>query len=66
MQFKIIAAPGDQRDDFEALESQLNEWSASANPQVISVHTQVTAMNDPKNIGRYVMTVLVTYDPPDK
>ena len=63
MQFKILAAPGDHRDDFESLEKQLNEWSRSADPQIISLQTQVTAMTDPKNIGRYLMTVLVAYRP---
>lgn len=63
MQFKILAAPGDHRDDFESLEKQLNEWSRSTDPQIISLQTQVTAMTDAKNIGRYLMTVLVAYRP---
>ena len=63
MQFKIIAAPGDHRDDFEAAEKQLNEWSASANPRIVSVHVQVTTMIDTKNAGRYLMTIVVAYNP---
>ena len=63
VQFKILAAPGDHRDDFESLQKQLNEWSASANPQIVSVQVQVTGMTDAKNVGRYLMTVLVAYHP---
>ena len=63
VQFKILAAPGDHRDDFESLEKQLNKWSVSTDPQIVSVQAKVTAMTDTKNVGRYLMTVLVAYRP---
>ncbi len=59
--FKIFCVPGDHRDDFESLESQLNEWSESAHPEILQVQMNVTPMTDPKNIGRYLMSALVSY-----
>ena len=63
MRFKVFCAPGDHRDDFEVVESQLNAWSAEENPEVIDVRASVTPMADPQNKGRYLLTVLVTYRP---
>ncbi|MBU0640901.1 MAG: hypothetical protein KKB50_18710 [Planctomycetes bacterium] len=64
MRFKIFCAPGDHRDDFEAIQTQLNEWAAAEDPDIVDVCVQVTAMTDTKNIGRYLMSVLVTYRGP--
>ncbi len=59
--FKIFCVPGDHRDDFESLERQLNEWSESASPEILHIQTNVTAMTDIKNSGRYLMSALVAY-----
>ncbi|MHC4092694.1 MAG: hypothetical protein ACYSVY_20875 [Planctomycetota bacterium] len=61
MRFKIFCVPGDHRDDFEVLENQLNEWAAEAKPKIVNLDSTVTAMTDPKNLGRYIMSVLVAY-----
>lgn len=62
MKFKIYCTPGDHRDDFKILEGQLNEWAATAKPEIVDLHMDVTAMSDPKNVGRYLMSVLVSYE----
>jgi hypothetical protein len=64
MKFKIFSAPGDHRDDFESLENQMNEWSQSEVPHVVHWNMSVTAMTDPKNLGRYLMTAMVAYQQP--
>lgn len=61
MQFRIFSAPGDHRDDFENVNRQLNEWSAAEKPQIAVLRMTVTAMTDERNVGRYLMTVLVGY-----
>ncbi len=61
MKFKVFCAPGDHRDDFEAVENQLNTWSAEHNPDVVHVRSSVTPMTDQTNKGRYLLTVLVAY-----
>ncbi len=63
MKFKIFSAPGDHRDDFDMLEKQLNEWVSGQQPEIVDLHMNVTAMTDSKNTGRYLMTVLVAYEP---
>ena len=63
MRFKIFCAPGDHRDDFAAVEEQMNAWSAEQNPDIVDVRSSVTQMSDPQNKGRYILTVLVTYRP---
>ncbi len=62
MRFKVFCAPGDHRDDFEVLENQLNEWAAQAKPKIVSVNSSVTAMTEAKNVGRYIMSVVVAYE----
>jgi len=62
MRFKIFCVPGDHRDDFEMLEGQLNDWVANQQPKILSLHSNVTPMTDAKNMGRYLMTVLVGYE----
>ncbi|MCP4248477.1 MAG: hypothetical protein GY778_15625 [bacterium] len=61
MRFKIFCAPGDHRDDFEVLEGQLNEWAEKDQPNLLSCNSSVTPMTDPRNAGRYLMSVLVAY-----
>ncbi len=61
MRFKIFCAPGDHRDDFAAVEDQMNAWSAEEKPDVVDVRSSVTRMTDQQNKGRYILTVLVMY-----
>ena len=63
MQINIFCAPGDHRDDFESVRSQFNEWAAAEKPDVVDVKMDVTAMTDDRNIGRYLLTLLVAYRP---
>ncbi len=63
MRFKIFSGPGDHRDDFAAVEEQMNAWSEAQHPDVVDVRCNVTPINDQQNKGRYMMTVLVTYRP---
>ena len=62
MKFKIFCVPGDHRDDFSILETQLNDWAAAAQPKIAEMQMNVTPMTDPKNVGRYLMSVLVSYE----
>ncbi len=66
MRFKIFCVPGDHRDDFEVLEGQLNEWADQEKPTLLFCNSGVTPMSDPKNVGRYLMSVLVAYQPGGK
>jgi hypothetical protein len=63
MKFKIFCGPGDQRDDFEVIEGQLNDWASRENPEIVDVRSSVNAMTDQANKSRYLLTVLVTYQP---
>lgn len=63
MRIKVFCAPGDHRDDFENVESQFNEWAAAEQPEIVHLKMDVTAMTDDRNIGRYLMSVLVAYQP---
>ena len=61
MRFKIFCVPGDHRDDFGVLENQLNDWAEKTKPKIVTLNSDVTAMSDTKNVGRYIMSVLVAY-----
>ena len=63
MPIKILAAPGDHRNDFDKLEAQTNEWIAQVRPQIISMHTSVTAMPNARDSNAFMMTLLVHYEP---
>ena len=63
MQFKIFSAPGDHRDDFKNITSQMNEWIKAERPKILDIKMDVTAMTDDRNIGRYLMSVLVGFRP---
>ncbi len=63
MPIKIFAAPGDQRNDFEPIEMQANEWMAQSQPQIVSMHTTVNQMPGPaRDSGGFMMTLVVHYN----
>jgi hypothetical protein len=61
MRIKIFSAPGDQRDDFEAVEAQVNEWLTAAAPAVEQMHVNVLPFQDRRDSKQFMMTVLVLY-----
>lgn len=62
MPIKIFAAPGDHRNNFESLEDQVNQWMATKGPKVLSMHSSVTEMKDRKDIGSFMLTMVIHYD----
>ncbi len=65
MPIKIFAAPGDHRNDFEAVEAQTNTWMAETKPQVQSIHPLVNPMPSSRDSNQFMMTVVVHYDATD-
>ena len=62
MPIKIFAAPGDQRNDFETVEIQANEWIASAKPTIQAMQTTVNQAPGAKDSNQFVMTLVLLYD----
>ncbi len=65
MPIKIFAAPGDHRNDFEAVETQTNTWLAETNPRVLSIHPLVNQMPSSRDSNQFMMTMVVHYDKTD-
>ncbi len=63
MKFKIFSAPGDHRDDFVEIERQLNQWASTELADVLHIQMDVHELAETKTTGRYLMTVLVGYQP---
>ncbi len=61
MPIKIFSAPGDHRDDFEAVENQVNEWMEATTPSVVDMHCNVTNRSDLRGTGSFILTVVVHY-----
>ncbi len=66
MPIKIIAAPGDQRDDFENVQEQVNRWIDQARPRIISMNTTVNDMPGKRDHGTFMMSVVILYDEPTR
>lgn len=62
MPIKIFAAPGDHRNDFEAVEIQVNEWIKQNKPDVRDIRCTVNAMPEKRNLGDFLLTVIVLYE----
>ena len=62
MPIKIFAAPGDHRDDFEQIEQQANEWMEESGARVVSMQTTVSLMPTARDVGSFMMTLLVHYE----
>ncbi len=61
MPIKVFAAPGDHRNDFEAVENQVNEWIEQNKPDVRDIRCTVNAMPEKRDLGDYMLTVIVLY-----
>jgi hypothetical protein len=59
---KIFSAPGDHRDDFQSVESQINDWMAAKNPSVINMYCQVTPTTHKRETGGYMLTIVVHFE----
>ena len=62
MPIKVFAAPGDQRNDFEQVEKQANEWMASAKPTIQAIQTTVNQMPSARESNQFMMTLVFLYD----
>lgn len=63
MKIKIIAAPGDNRDDFAQVERQANEWLAGFSGKIVSTQTNVALMPDTKaSMGKFMMALTILYE----
>jgi hypothetical protein len=62
MPIKIFSAPGDHRDDFQNVEKQVNEWSERTQPNIIDLHCCVNQMPEKRDLGGYLLTVVVRYE----
>lgn len=62
MPIKVFAAPGDQRNDFEQVEQQANEWMASAKPTIQAIQTTVNQMPSARESNQFMMTLVLLYD----
>lgn len=62
MPIKVFAAPGDQRNDFEQIEKQANEWMASAKPTIQAMQTTVNQMPSARESNQFMMTLVLLYD----
>lgn len=63
MPIKIFAAPGDHRSNFEAVETQFDEWIEAAQPAaVLETHCMVNAMPEKSTLGEFMLTMVVRYE----
>ena len=62
MPIKIFAAPGDHRNDFEAVEKQVNEWIEENTADVRDIRCTVNAMPEKRGLGDFLLTVIVHYE----
>ncbi len=62
MPIKIFAAPGNHRNDFQAVEEQVNDWIEQAKPRVLSVHPLVNAMPGKGDLGEFMLTLVAHYE----
>ena len=63
MKIKIIAAPGDNRDDFVQVEKQTNEWLAGFSGKIVNMQTNVAPMPDTKaTMGKFLMSLTLFYE----
>ena len=62
MPIKIFAAPGDQRNDFEHVETQANTWMKETGPKIVSMHTTVNQLPTVRETSQFMMTLLVHYE----
>ena len=62
MPVKIFSVPGDHRDDFAVLESQMNDWIAESQPKIINMHCVTNTLPQKRDVGLFVLTVLVHYE----
>jgi len=63
MPIKIFSTPGDHRDDFVHLETQFNEWETETQPTVISMHTTANKLPTQRDVGSFMLTLVVHYRP---
>ena len=65
MPIKVFAEPGHGREEFEAVERQVNEWERASKARIIGVHSTVNdipaTLHDSGSLPR---TVIVPYAPP--
>lgn len=59
---KVFAVPGDYRDDFSVLESQVNTWIEENHPAVLEMHVDVTPLPQPRDRKEFMMTLVVRYE----
>ncbi|RMF77065.1 MAG: hypothetical protein D6744_11780 [Planctomycetota bacterium] len=62
MPIKIISAPGDHRDDFAMVETQVNDWIEHAAPKVLSITPVVNPLPEKRDASTFMMTVLIHYE----
>lgn len=62
MPIKIFAAPGDHRNDFEAVEKQVNEWIKENKADVRDIRCTVNSMPQKRGLGDFLLTVIVHYE----
>ena len=63
MPIKIIAAPGDHRNDFEQVEQQANEWIERTQPRIVNMSVAINQMPGvPRESGNFMMTLVVHYE----
>jgi len=62
MPIKIFSAPGDHRDNFEVVETQINDWIESAKPSVRDMQLDVTPLPERRDSKTFMMTIVLRYD----
>lgn len=62
MPIKIFSAPGDQRDDFESIEAQVNDWMESAKPTVADMQLDITPLPERRDSKTFMMTIVLRYE----
>ncbi|MCO6438116.1 MAG: hypothetical protein J5J06_13565 [Phycisphaerae bacterium] len=63
MPLHVISAPGDHRDDFDQVVGQFNEWERQAKPRILTIKHSVTPLSEARESGKYMLTVVIHYEP---
>ncbi len=63
MRIKVFCAPGNHRDDFIAVEEQVNSWLASEQPNDVRINAAVNEMGRDAAQGNFMLTIVVQYEP---
>ena len=62
MPIKIFSAPGDHRDDFVMVETQVNDWISEKNPKILELTPAVNQLQEKRDASAFMLTVVIHYE----